>query len=258
MSLYRTIVTIAALSTILWANAAFAEPASCSSATDRACIANRIVADADSITEENWRDQTLRDAASSLTYDGRVDDAIALVAKIKNPDTKAMTIRAIGMAAALYGHDNPPTLRAIFTKLDKAAKTIDQPDANAIAYTYISMAQAFAGLDEDAWATAASMTNAALKRKAFAETAEIQAERGDLAAAMKSIGYIDIDSYRNKAYQNVAEILIKSGKFDAALASGQAITNPMKRAQVLQEILKAQEEKNRGPRKDAAVKAPAP
>ncbi len=256
MSLYRTIVTIAALSTGLWANAAYSAPANCTSASDRACIANRILADADSIIEETWRDQTLRNAASSLTYDGRIDDAIALIPKIKNPDTKAMTIRAIGMAASLYGHDTPVTLRAIFIKLDKAARTITQPDANAIAYTYIAMAQAFGGLDEDAWVTAASMSNAALKHKAFGETAEIQAERGDLAAAMKSIGYIDIDSYRNKAYQNVAEILIKNTRYDDALAAGQAISNPMKRAQVLQAILRMQEEKTRGPRKDVAPFVP--
>ena len=251
MTLHRPFAWIAALSTILLAcPAAGAE--SCAKATDRACVIARILEDSGSITDASWRDQTLRDTAASLTYDGRIDDAVALVGKITNPDTQAMTIRAIGMAAALYGHMDAPALRVMFGKLAKAATAITQPDAQAIATTYIAMSQAFAGLDADAHATAAAMTNAALRHKAYGETAEIQAERGDLPAAMASIAEIDAASYRNKAYANVADILIKKDRFDDALTAAQAIDNPAKRAQTLLAILKAQEEKTRGPRKDAA------
>src|SRR5690606_35633259 len=147
--------------------------------------------------------------AASMTYDGRIDDAVALIPKIENPDTQAMTVRAIGMAASLYGKLSEGELKAAFEKLGTAAKTIKQPAANAIAFTYIAMAQAFAGLDDDAWATAAAMNNDALKHKAYGETAEIQAERGDLDAAMKSISFIDAASFRNKSYGNVASILVK-------------------------------------------------
>ncbi len=225
----------------------------CSSVTDRACIEEKIINDALAATETNWKDQILRDVAASLTYDGRIDDAIALVAKVTNPDTQAMTIRTIGMASSLYGKNSKEQLKAVFEKLTKAAGIITQPDAHAIAFTYIAMSQAFAGMDDDAWATAAAMTNAALRHKAYGETAEIQVERGDLSAAMKSIRFIDTVSYRNKANQSVATILIKKNKFDDALQFAQAIDNPVKRAQTLQNILKEQEETTRGPRKDAAL-----
>lgn len=249
MLLHRLILSIIALSTIfLWDEDARADD--CAAAKDRACVESAIIADALSSPEDSWKDQILRDVATSLTYDARVDDAIALIPKIANPDTQAMTVRAIGMAAALYGKQSPEQMRTVFTKLAKAAQVITQPAAHAIALTYIAMAQAFAGLDEDAWATSAGMENAALRHKAYGETAEIQAERGDLTAAMKSISMIDAVSYRNKAYGNVAAILIEKQMFDEALRAAQAIDNPVKRAQSLQSILKAQEEKTRGTRKD--------
>lgn len=248
MRLYHFIATIAALSTGLSVHGASA--ADCASAQDRACVIGRIIADAGSTKEDAWRDQLFRDAAASLTYDGKVDQAIALVGRVKNPDTKAMTIRAIGMASALYGKQSVDALRATFDKLSKAAATITQPDANAIAYTYIAMSQAFAGLDQDAWATSAAMTNAALRFKAYGETAEIQAERGDINAALKSIALIESVAFRNKAYDKVAGILIKKKAYDSALKSAQRIDNPTKRAQVLQTLLKAQEEDTRGTRQD--------
>lgn len=249
MTLHRLIIGFAALSTTLWSVPAPAQPV-CGSAADRACIAAEIMKSADATEEKSWRDQTLRDLSASLTYDNKVDEAIALVAKISNPDTQAMTIRTIGMTAALYGKQSPDQLKETFAKLDKAAAGITHPAANAIAYTYIAMAQAFAGLDDDAWATAGAMTNPALKHKAFGETAEIQAERGDIDAAMQSISKIDAASFRNKAYQNVGGILIKAGKYDEALRAFSAIDNPMKRAQGLQDLLKAQEAASRGPRND--------
>lgn len=254
MPLYRFIALILSLSTALWAGQALADP--CPTGNDRACVADQIIADALATPEESWRDQILRDVSASLTHDNRIDDAVALVGKVTNPDTKAMTIRTIGMTAALYGNRSPEDLKGIFGKLAKAAATIAQPDANAIAYTYIAMAQAFAGLDDDAWATAAAMGNAALKHKAYGETAEIQAERGDLAAAMKSIGFIDTTSFRNKAYSNVAGILVKKGLYDEAYKAANGIDNPTKRAQAMQALLKAQEEKAKGKRRDAGDDAP--
>jgi hypothetical protein len=250
MSLHRLIWALALLSTALLPAIARAEGENCASASDRACIAGAILKDAGAIAEPQWHDSALRELAISLTYDKRIDDAVALIPKITNPDTQAMTIRGIGMAAALYSRETPNALKAVFVKLSDAAKGITLPAANAIAQTYIAMAQAFGGLDDDAWATAEAMTNPALKHKAFGETAEIQAERGDVDKAMTSISKIDVASYRNKSYQTVSEILIKQDKFDAALKSAQMIDNPAKRAQALQAILHAQEEKTRGTRQD--------
>jgi hypothetical protein len=227
----------------------------CPSAAARDCVTAHMLQDAYQIQETPWRDQALRDLAGSLTYDNKIDQAVGLVSKIQNPDTKAMTIRTIGMAAALYGKNTPEQLRVIFAKLTKAAATIEDGAANGIAQTYIAMAQAFAGLDEDAWTTASAMQNKALMHKAYGETAEIQAERGDIDKALQSISKIEIASYRNKAYQNVAEILIKKQMFDQALKAAQGIDNPAKRVETMQEILKGQEELTRGPRNDAPLKA---
>src|SRR5690606_3100787 len=137
----------AILSTALFCAPAMAENARCTDASDRACVIAGLLRDAESVTESRWRDQLYRDAAASMTYDGRIDDAVALIPKIENPDTQAMTVRAIGMAASLYGKLSEGELKAAFEKLGTAAKTIKQPAANAIAFTYIAMAQAFAGLD---------------------------------------------------------------------------------------------------------------
>lgn len=225
----------------------------CHDAKDRACVAARIYNDAKNVDNERWHDQVLRDLAASKTYDGDVDGAIGFIKEIKNPDTQAMTVRTIGMAAALYRNDTEAELKSIFKKLDTASSTITQPAARAIAYTYVAMSQAFAGLDDDAWATASAMKNDALRYKAFGETAEIQAERGDIDAAMKSIAMIDTTSFRNKSYQNIASILIKQDMFTQALEAAQAIDNPMKRAQTLQKILTAQEVNTRGTRNDVGV-----
>lgn len=234
------------------------ERPNCTSASDRACIGRSILFDMNDVNELQWRDATLRDLAGSYTYDGKIDQAIALIDQIKNPDTQAMTIRMIGMTAALYRKESPATLRTIFAKLTARAEKIANSDAKAIAYTYIAMAQAFAGLDVDAEKTASGMTNVALRQKAFAETAEIQAERGDMAAAMASIKKIDTASFRNKAYQNIAEILMKDGQYDAALQAANGIDNAMKRAQTLQKLLHEQEKSTRGPRNDTTANPDMP
>jgi hypothetical protein len=249
MTLYRFIFCLVLLASGL-ARAEDAAP--CPSASARDCITTHMLKDAEGIYDTAWRDQAYRDLAGSLTYDKKIDQAIALVEKIQNPDTQAMTIRAIGMAAALYGKDSPQQMKITFMKLKKASDVIRDTSAHAIAETYIAMAQAFAGLDDDAWVTASAMKNTALKHKAYGETAEIQAERGDIDKAMASITKIETASFRNKAYQTVAEILIKKQMFDQALKAASGIDNPTKRVDVMQDILHAQEELTRGPRNDAA------
>jgi hypothetical protein len=230
---YASIILAAAL-----AVPARADEAPCK-LDDRACVLNDLQASADKIDNVAWRDQTYRELAKTLAFEGREDDAIALIDKIETPDTKAMTIRGIGMAVA-DKHYYPEHNEAIFQKLRVSANKITHPPSYAIALTYIAMSQAFAGDNEGAWKTASEMENDALRHKAYGETAEIQAEKGDAASAMKSISMIDSPSYKNKSYETVAKILADGKKLDEALAAAQAITEPYKKAEALQYVLDAQ------------------
>lgn len=216
---------------------------SCSDAGDTACLINQIEALADDIPEARWRDTAYKEAATSAAIHGDIDRAFTLFSKVENGDTRAMTIRAIGMAlAAQKDRYNTASYDALFARLDEWAQTITHDGARGIAYTYIAMAQAFAGLDAAATETAKAMENPALRNKAFGETAEIQAERGDIAAALESISHIDTLSFRNKAYETIADILTKSGDFDKALRAAQSIDNPTRRVKALQAILTARQD----------------
>lgn len=211
--------------------------------TDKLCVMAEIKKTAETIEDQSWRDKALRELAKSYTYQGEESKAIALIEEIKTPDTKAMTIRGIGMAAADSKWKNKEDKRdkerydKLFEKLAEKADKIEHKPSYAIAYTYIAMAQAFAHDDEGAMATAKAMKNDALRHKAFGETAEIQAERGDYNAAMMSIAEIDSVSFKNKAYGTIARIFIKKGKLGEAYNTAQKIDNPVARAQVLQNII---------------------
>lgn len=213
-------------------------PVSCR-AQDRACILTQLEGDAALIDNAAWRDQTYRELAKTLAFEGQTDQAITIIGKIGNPDTKAMTIRGIGMIAA----DKKLTKMeydALFAKLQAEALKITHPPSHAIALTYIAMSQAFAGDNEGAWATAAGMENDALRHKAYAETAEIQAERGDAPAAMESIARIDSLSFRNKAYNTVSKIFADYEMYDEALAAAMKIDNAYQKTEAMQHILDAQ------------------
>lgn len=206
---------------------------------NRACVITQLKASADGIDNKSWRDQTYRELAKTLAFDGDIDGALNIVDQITSPDTKALTLRGIGFAAA----DNKlkqAEYSVIFTKLRTSAETISHPPSYAIALTYIAMAQAFAGDNEGAWKTAADMDNDALRHKAYGETAEIQAEKGNFAAADKSIKYIESAAFRNKAYAIVSKILADQGLLSEALRAAQNVTNDYKKAQALQYVLDAQ------------------
>jgi len=205
--------------------------------SDKLCVMAEVKKIAEDIDEKSWRDKTLRELAKSYTHEGHENKAIALIDEIQTPDTKAMTIRGIGMAAADNKWKDKERYKDLFKKLAEKAETIEHKPSYAIAYTYIAMSQAFAKDDEGAMATAKSMNNDALRHKAFAETAEIQAERGDFDAAMISIAEIESASFRNKAYGTVSRIFIKRSKLTEAYKSAQKIDNPYARAQVLQNII---------------------
>lgn len=128
-------------------------------ATDKLCLMAEIKETADNIEKQSWRDQAYRELAKSYTYEGHPDKAITLIGEIKTPDTKAMTIRGIGMAAADSHWKQKERYTDLFKKLTFEAEKIEHPPSYAIAYTYIAMAQAFAKDDDGAMETARGMKN---------------------------------------------------------------------------------------------------
>lgn len=232
----RLLYSLLAAAFILAAPALAAEKAAPCQGTDKACLLKLLENDAAAIPENNWRDGTYRETAKLLTLQGRADDAIALIGKIKNPDTQAMTIRGIGMAEAKIKPERAEYER-VFARLQEEAAKIDHPPSHAIALTYIAMAQAFAGDDAGAAKTAGAMENDALRHKAFGETAEIQAERGDLAAATASIASIGDPIYQDKSGRTVSKIFADGAHYDSALAVAQNIKNEYQRAQAILYIL---------------------
>jgi len=197
------------------------------------CVLGALEATADTIDNKDWRDQTYRELAKSYTKEKEIDKAIALIAKILTPDTKAMTIRGIGMETAQLSL-TPEKNKEIFQSLRAQAEKIEHPSSYAIALTYIAMAQAFAGDNEGAWKTASEMKNDALRHKAYGETAEIQAELGDFKAAVISINKIDSIVFRNKAYHSISNILSDQGLYNEGYKAARAITNAYKQAQAMQ------------------------
>ena len=206
---------------------------------DKDCIFKTIEAEALKIDNTSWRDQTYRELAKSKAANGDIIGALALIEKIETPDTQAMTIRGIGMEVADLELDKE-TADGVFSALREQAEIIEHPPSYAIALTYIAMGQAFAGDNEGAWQTAASMENDALRHKAYGETAEIQAEAGDYDAAMKSIAAIESTAFKNKAYALVSKILTERGQYEDGLKAAMQITNSYKKANALQLVLDQQ------------------
>lgn len=190
------------------------------------------------IKEPRWRNNAYRDLAESMAFFNEdAASAIDIIKKIDNPDTQAITIRAIGMALAIHKNLPDDHYKRIFKQLDDAATLVTDEGARDIAYTYIAMAQAFAGLDADATKTTDAMKNPALKHKAFGETAEIQAERGDYNAAITSINLIDSTAFKNKALKIVSDIFVKRKDLNSAFKTASQITNSTKKAAAFQKII---------------------
>jgi hypothetical protein len=210
--------------------------AACNSA-DKLCVMEEIKVNAAAISKKSWRDTTYRELAKSYTHEGHEDKALALIALIERPDTKAMTIRGIGTAAADNKWADKARYDTLFKNLTLEAEKITHAPSYAIAYTYIAMAQAFAGDDAGAFKTAKSMKNEALRNKAFGESAEIQAERSDYETAMESIAQINSLAFRNKAHGIVAKIFTKQGELEKAYQSASKIDNAYAKAQAFQQIV---------------------
>ncbi|MCK5284820.1 MAG: hypothetical protein KAJ86_04455 [Alphaproteobacteria bacterium] len=236
MQQYKNLILFLCFITFIAISPAFAKDCQLK---DRTCVIAILQNTTEQIENERWRDQTYREIAKTLAFEGKTDAAIALIDKIKTPDTKAMTIRGIGMAVTDI-HLSSEEYTDIFTKLRAMAEKIEHKPSYAIALTYIAMSQAFAGDDEGAWKTAADMNNDSLRNKAYGETAEIQAERENAKAAMKSIAFIKSAAFRNKAYSIITKILADRNKLEEAFTSAKLITNAYKKAQALQYILDKQ------------------
>lgn len=206
---------------------------------NRLCILDQIKTETKNITNQSWKDQTYRELAKTYAFDRHFDKAVEIIPLIKTPDTKAMTIRGIGMTVAAQNH-TPEKYRQMFATLRSEAEKVKHPPSYAIALTYIAMAQAFAGDNEGAWKTAADMNNEALRNKAYGETAEIQAEKGNFEAAKISIEKIQSTAFKNKAYKIVSKILADNGAYSDAYSAARAISNPYKKTQSLRYILDAQ------------------
>ncbi len=208
-------------------------------ADDRACLIKTLDELAATIPDDSGRDQTWRETAKLMAAAGMIDEAVTIIAKIKTPDTKAMTIRGIGMAAADLKLPKEK-LDALFTQLRVEADKIEHAPSHAIALTYIGISQAFAGDDAGAMATSASMTNAALRNKAYGETAEIQAERNDLPAVIKSLAAIDDAGYKDKEMGIITKIFSDRSEYAHALEIAQMIGNSYQKSQALLYILSKQ------------------
>lgn len=206
---------------------------------DQACLFNELEKSAAAITEEKWRDIAYRELAKSLAETGQTERAISLISKIINPDTQALTIRGIGMGAAKLNWA-PEKYSDLFTQLTSKAMAIEHTPSKEIALTYICMAQAFARMDDDAVKTAQSMTNPALRHKALGEMAEIQAERSDAVAALKTLNMIDSEAYKSKSARTITILLSDRQLFDDAAKAAALIKNPTLKAEALQYMITRQ------------------
>ena len=208
-------------------------------ALDTTCLLPQLGTLTGKIENTSWRDQTFRELAKLYAAKGMNAEALALLPRIETPDTRALTIRGIGMEAAKLGL-KPAARTELFAALRKDADRIEHKPSHAIALTYIAMAQAFAGDDAGAYETAQAMENDALRHKAFGESAEIQAERGDAKAAMQSLLAIEDMGFRNKAYGTVARIFADRKDFENALNLCDRIENDYLKSQTLLYILAKQ------------------
>jgi hypothetical protein len=208
--------------------------------TDQPCLLNALEQDAAAIPEKAGRDQTLRELAKLLARQGQEDRAIAIVDKIKTPDTKAITIRGIGMEAAQYAKLSREQYDDLFAKLTAAAKKIDDTASKDVALNYIAESQATAGDDAGSLKTALALKNPEMRNKALYDSSKAQAAAGRLDAAGASIAAIDQAPFRDKAHSTASKIRADGKDYDGALKLSEQIANPYLKAQAVLYILARQ------------------
>lgn len=232
-----------------WAQKSPAADEKICAADDLECLHETIAALGKTLTDKTERDQTYRELAKSWARAGMPERALELVPLVETPDTRAMTIRGIGMELAALKRPKPEQ-DELFAQLREQAESLKEthPPSYAIALTYIAMGQAFAGDNENSWKTAADMENTALRHKALGETAEIQAEAKDYENAKISLNKIEDMPYKNKAYASVSRILAKQNLMADAYDAARQISNPFLKAAALQNLIETQ---NAQPRNNA-------
>lgn len=235
----KTWITAFVLLSALLPLAAMAQTNPPCTATDKTCLLDTLNATAKTIPEDNWRDQTWREVAKAAAAHGQMSQALEIVPLVKNPDTKAMTIRGIAMAVAALNLDTEAR-KEIFSSLRTEADKIEHAPSQAIALTYIAMGQAFAGDHKDSMATASSMTNPALRNKAYGEAAEILAERNNLPYVQENLASIDDPGYKDKEKGLVVKKFADIKSFESALVIANDIVNPYEKAQALLYIMNKQ------------------
>ena len=200
---------------------------------DEICILDQIFTAAENIENTHWKDQTYRELAKSYAASGALEKALSLITRVENPDTRAMTIRGIGMEAAELNLP-PQTYTSLFRELRRQADDIEHEQSHAIALTYIAMSQAFAGQIDGAARTAADIENEALRDKAYGETAEILAEQRKPEIALQAIDNIQSPAFKDKALSVISKILADKKLYNDAYRAANAIENPYKRSRALQ------------------------
>ena len=222
---------------VVWPLAsARAAPAACKGA-DQACLLTALEQDTAAIPETAWRDSTYRELAKLLARQGQEDRAIALVEKIKIPDTQSITIRGIGMAAAQFAKLTKSQYSSLFKSLTAEAKKISDPASQAVALNYIAESQATAGDDAGSLITALGIKNQEMRNKALYDSSKVQAAAGRMDAVIGSISVIDQAAFRDKAWRTASKIRADAKDYDGALAISGQIENPYQKAQAVLYIL---------------------
>jgi hypothetical protein len=204
---------------------------------DLPCLLNALEQDTAAIPETAWRDSTYRELAKLLARQGQEDRATALIGKIKTPDTRAITIRGIGMAAAQFAKLTKPQYDVLFAHLTAEANKIGDEASQAVALNYIAESQAAAGDDAGSLKTALAMKNQEMRNKALYDSSKAQAAAGRLNAAAIGIAAIDQPAFRDKARRTASKIRADARDYDGALAISGPIENPYQKAQAVLYIL---------------------
>lgn len=204
---------------------------------DQTCLLDLLDRDATAIPEQDWRDSTYRELAKLLARKGEEDKAVALLDKIKTPDTKAITIRGIGMNAAQFVKLTKEQYDALFAALTSKANSMRDLPSQAIALNYIAESQATAGDDAGSLKTALAMKNEEMRNKALYDSSKAQAAAGRIDALEAGINAINQVPFRDKARRTASQIRADAKDYDGALHLANEIENAYQKAQAVLYIL---------------------
>jgi predicted negative regulator of RcsB-dependent stress response len=240
-SLSNAILLVLTLCT--FGTTANAQDAPCASLQDQQaldCAMSALDLYVPQINNVRWRDQSLREQAKILVRKGDVQKALTLISQITNADTQALTIRAIGIGMKdLTLDDAQKTL--YFDALHKHATAITHTGSQEIALTYIAIAEASAGLFQNALKTASKLETRSLRNKSYQEIAEVLSATHKSDDAFFALERIDDTAFKNKAYSVVAAVFIKHQHITNALKATDFIDDPYIKSSSLLHIINTAE-----------------